>query len=147
MPVRDEIRQPLGLVHGGVYASIAESIASMATALAVLAHGDTAMGLSNATSFLRPITQGTIHALATRVHRGTHHMGVGRELHRRRRARVRSHPDDDRACGPSQPRPLRGAELHHRRVQDPHRRGHLIRERLFLEARGRQRRREVPIPG
>jgi uncharacterized protein (TIGR00369 family) len=70
VPVRDEIRQPLGLVHGGVYASIAESIASMATALAVLENGDTAMGLSNATSFLRPITQGTVHALGTRVHRG-----------------------------------------------------------------------------
>lgn len=70
VPVRDEIRQPLGLVHGGVYASIAESIASLATAIAVLEHGDTAMGLSNATSFLRPITQGTIHALGKRVHRG-----------------------------------------------------------------------------
>ena len=70
VPVRDEIRQPLGLVHGGVYASIAESIASLATALGVLENGDAAMGLSNATSFLRPITRGTIHAVAVRVHRG-----------------------------------------------------------------------------
>ncbi len=31
--VRDEIKQPAGLVHGGVYASIAESLASVATAL------------------------------------------------------------------------------------------------------------------
>ena len=28
------------------------------------------MGLSNSTSFLRPITEGTIHAHATRLHRG-----------------------------------------------------------------------------
>jgi uncharacterized protein (TIGR00369 family) len=28
------------------------------------------MGLSNATSFLRPITEGTVHAHARRVHRG-----------------------------------------------------------------------------
>ena len=70
VPVRDEIKQPLGLVHGGVYASIAESIASMATALAVLEKGEVATGLSNATSFLRPITKGTIHARAERVHRG-----------------------------------------------------------------------------
>lgn len=68
--VRDEIKQPAGLVHGGVYASIAESMASLATALAVLPHGETAMGLSNATSFLRPITDGFVHAHATRLHRG-----------------------------------------------------------------------------
>jgi 1,4-dihydroxy-2-naphthoyl-CoA hydrolase len=68
--VRDEIKQPVGLVHGGVYASIAESIASLATALAVMSDGQVAMGLSNATSFLRPITEGTVHAHAERVHRG-----------------------------------------------------------------------------
>jgi uncharacterized protein (TIGR00369 family) len=68
--VRDELKQPAGLVHGGVYASIAESLASLATAVAVLPLGETAMGLSNSTSFLRPITEGVIHAEATRVHRG-----------------------------------------------------------------------------
>jgi uncharacterized protein (TIGR00369 family) len=68
--VRDEIKQPMGLVHGGLYASIAESITSMATAVSVMADGQTAVGLSNQTSFLRPITQGTVHALARRRHRG-----------------------------------------------------------------------------
>jgi 1,4-dihydroxy-2-naphthoyl-CoA hydrolase len=68
--VRDELKQPAGLVHGGVYASIAESIASMATALAVLGQGSMAMGLANSTSFLRPVTEGTVHAHATRLHRG-----------------------------------------------------------------------------
>jgi 1,4-dihydroxy-2-naphthoyl-CoA hydrolase len=68
--VRDELKQPMGLVHGGVYASIAESLASLATALAVLPNGETAMGLSNSTSFLRPVTEGIVHAEATRLHRG-----------------------------------------------------------------------------
>ncbi|HXP28512.1 MAG TPA: PaaI family thioesterase [Solirubrobacteraceae bacterium] len=68
--VRDELKQPMGLVHGGVYASIAESLASLATALAVLPNGETAMGLSNSTSFLRPVTEGVVHAEATRLHRG-----------------------------------------------------------------------------
>jgi 1,4-dihydroxy-2-naphthoyl-CoA hydrolase len=68
--VREEIKQPAGLVHGGVYAAMAESVASLATALAVLEDGNVAMGLSNNTSFLRPITAGTVHAHATRVHRG-----------------------------------------------------------------------------
>ena len=68
--VRDQIKQPMGLVHGGVYASIAESITSAATALAVLPEGKMAQGLSNQTSFLRPITEGTVHAVAHRRHRG-----------------------------------------------------------------------------
>jgi len=68
--VRDELLQPAGLVHGGVFASIAESITSMATWFAVQPEGRTAQGLSNQTSFLRPIVQGTIHAVARRRHRG-----------------------------------------------------------------------------
>jgi 1,4-dihydroxy-2-naphthoyl-CoA hydrolase len=68
--VRDELRQPAGLVHGGVFASIAETMASMATWVAVAGEGKTAQGLSNQTSFLRPIVAGTIHAFARRRHRG-----------------------------------------------------------------------------
>jgi uncharacterized protein (TIGR00369 family) len=68
--VRDELKQPFGLVHGGVYAAIAESLASFGTALAVAPDGKLAMGLSNQTSFLRPITEGTIHAVAVARHRG-----------------------------------------------------------------------------
>jgi len=68
--VRDELKQPAGLVHGGVYASIAESMTSLATALAVMGDGNTAMGLANSTSFLRPITEGVVHAHASAIHRG-----------------------------------------------------------------------------
>ena len=68
--VRDELRQPHGLIHGGVYAAIAESLASIATGLAVRSEGAIALGLSNQTSFLRPITEGTIHALGVAKHRG-----------------------------------------------------------------------------
>ncbi len=68
--VRDELKQPAGLVHGGVFASIAESITSMATWFAVQGEGKSAQGLSNQTSFLRPILGGTIHAVARRRHRG-----------------------------------------------------------------------------
>jgi 1,4-dihydroxy-2-naphthoyl-CoA hydrolase len=68
--VRDELKQPWGLVHGGVFASIAESITSLATWRAVGPNGQVAQGLSNQTSFLRPILDGTIHAVARRRHRG-----------------------------------------------------------------------------
>jgi 1,4-dihydroxy-2-naphthoyl-CoA hydrolase len=68
--VRDELKQPAGLVHGGVYASLAESLTSIATGMTVLDEGLVAMGMSNNTSFLRPVTEGTVHAHATRLHRG-----------------------------------------------------------------------------
>jgi 1,4-dihydroxy-2-naphthoyl-CoA hydrolase len=68
--VRDELKQPAGLIHGGVYAAVAESLATNGTALAVLDGGNLAMGLSNQTSFLRPITAGRIHAEARARHRG-----------------------------------------------------------------------------
>lgn len=68
--VRDQLKQPAGLVHGGVYAAMAESLSSLGTALAVAEENKVAMGLSNHTSFLRPITEGTIEALATVRHRG-----------------------------------------------------------------------------
>jgi 1,4-dihydroxy-2-naphthoyl-CoA hydrolase len=64
--VRKEVKQAAGLVHGGLYAAMA----SFGTVIGVLAQGDIAMGLSNSTSFLRPITAGNVHARATRVHRG-----------------------------------------------------------------------------
>jgi len=68
--VRDMIKQPAGLVHGGIYVAVAESLATTGTALAVIDDGNTAMGLSNQTSFLRPVTGGEIHALARARHRG-----------------------------------------------------------------------------
>jgi uncharacterized protein (TIGR00369 family) len=68
--VRDELRQPFGLVHGGVLTSIAETLASLGTAAVVVPAGNAAMGLSNNTSFLRPILDGVIHARAIRRHRG-----------------------------------------------------------------------------
>jgi 1,4-dihydroxy-2-naphthoyl-CoA hydrolase len=68
--VADHHLQPAGLVHGGVLASIAESITSMGTWYAVQEDGKSAQGLSNQTSFLRPLLGGTIHALARARHRG-----------------------------------------------------------------------------
>src|SRR5579875_2552828 len=47
--VSDQIKQPAGLVHGGVYAAMAESLATNGTAAAVHSAGNTAVGLSNQT--------------------------------------------------------------------------------------------------
>jgi 1,4-dihydroxy-2-naphthoyl-CoA hydrolase len=70
VPVRPELLQPFGLVHGGVFAAIAETLASIGTFVGVHEEGMQAMGLSNSTSFLRPILAGTIHATARPIHRG-----------------------------------------------------------------------------
>lgn len=68
--VRDELKQPAGLVHGGVYAAIAESLASIATGTELAGEDRIAVALANHTSVLHPVSEGTIEALAVRRHRG-----------------------------------------------------------------------------
>ena len=70
LPVVDAVCQPMGIVHGGVYASISETLASVGTANAVRPNGGIPLGMANNTNFLRPISEGTIHARATAFHRG-----------------------------------------------------------------------------
>jgi len=68
--VTDDVRQPAGLVHGGVYAAMAESMCSGATWAAVHEDGMAAMGQSNSATFLRPISGGHVNAVARPRHRG-----------------------------------------------------------------------------
>jgi 1,4-dihydroxy-2-naphthoyl-CoA hydrolase len=70
VPVRDELRQPVGLMHGGVMSSLVESVCSRATALAVMGDGMAAMGQSISVSFMRPITEGHAEVRAKARHRG-----------------------------------------------------------------------------
>jgi uncharacterized protein (TIGR00369 family) len=63
--------QPYGIVHGGVYAALAESLTSAATYMAVKDDGKVAMGQANSTTFLRPIREGTINAVAHPRQRGS----------------------------------------------------------------------------
>jgi 1,4-dihydroxy-2-naphthoyl-CoA hydrolase len=70
IPVEDHHKQPVGLVHGGVFATLAESICSAATYVAVAGDGMGVMGQSNATTFLRPISEGHLNAVARPRHRG-----------------------------------------------------------------------------
>jgi 1,4-dihydroxy-2-naphthoyl-CoA hydrolase len=68
--VAEEHKQPMGIVHGGLYASIAESIATIAAIVSVAGEGSTALGLSNHTSFIRPIAHGSARAVGHRRHCG-----------------------------------------------------------------------------
>ena len=68
--VTERVKQPTGLVHGGAYAALAESMASIATNVAVEPDGNIALGQSNSTTFLRPVNTGTVEAEGIPLHRG-----------------------------------------------------------------------------
>jgi 1,4-dihydroxy-2-naphthoyl-CoA hydrolase len=70
LEVRDELRQLGGALHGGIYAAIADALAVRGTAAGVAGEGTQPVGLANQITVLHPIDSGTVHATATRRHRG-----------------------------------------------------------------------------
>jgi len=56
--------QPYGIVHGGVYAGMIETLCSTGAALNVFSEGKSAVGLENTTSFLRAVRSGTLRCTA-----------------------------------------------------------------------------------
>ncbi|HEX7826916.1 MAG TPA: PaaI family thioesterase [Mycobacterium sp.] len=70
--ITDALLQPWGIVHGGVYCSIIESLASTSahTWLNAKGEGGTVVGVNNNTDFLRAISAGTVIAESTPIHRG-----------------------------------------------------------------------------
>jgi 1,4-dihydroxy-2-naphthoyl-CoA hydrolase len=70
VPVGPHLLQPYGLVHGGVHASIVETLCSVGAAMNALPSGKTTVGLENSTSFLRATRGGKLVGRARPVHRG-----------------------------------------------------------------------------
>jgi uncharacterized protein (TIGR00369 family) len=68
--MRDELRQPYGLMHGGVYSTLIESLCSYATAIAVHEDGNISVGQSIEVSILRPVVSGFAECRAIVRHRG-----------------------------------------------------------------------------
>lgn len=68
--VGPHLMQHAGIVHGGIYVLLAESVASVAAALSVDTDNFDVMGLEINANHLRPVTSGDIEAIATPVHRG-----------------------------------------------------------------------------
>lgn len=62
--------QPYGLVHGGVYAAMIETLASCGAAINIMAQGLHTVGLDNSTSFLRAVREGVLHGRAVPLARG-----------------------------------------------------------------------------
>src|SRR5215213_819068 len=69
MPVTAMAFQGFGIVHGGVYAVIGEAVASVGSAVGVADDSTRVLGMSNATTFLRPVSEGSVHASGRAVHR------------------------------------------------------------------------------
>ena len=65
-----EHKQAYGIVHGGVYAGVIETIASVGAALNAMREGRSAVGLENTTSFLHAVRSGTLRATARPLMRG-----------------------------------------------------------------------------
>ena len=68
-PVTPDLHQPFGLVHGGVYATMAETAASVGGSLWFGDQGKV-VGVSNHTDFLRAVRRGELRAEATPLARG-----------------------------------------------------------------------------
>jgi uncharacterized protein (TIGR00369 family) len=92
--------QPYGIVHGGVHASVVETLGSIASALWYGEQGK-CVGVSNHTDFYRAVSQGRLTSVATPVHRGRQQQVW----------RVETRDDEDRLVASGQ---LRVQNLPHR---------------------------------
>lgn len=67
LPVTEHLLQPAGLVNGGVFSALAESVGSLA---GVIAAGAPVVGVNNSTDFIAGVSQGVIEAVSTPVQTG-----------------------------------------------------------------------------
>jgi 1,4-dihydroxy-2-naphthoyl-CoA hydrolase len=65
LEVGEAHHQAFGIVHGGVYAFAVEGVASEGACAAVADRGMIAVGTSNTTDFLRPVSEGRLDVVAT----------------------------------------------------------------------------------
>ena len=61
---------PWGVIHGGVYTTAIESVASVGASAAVFEQGQFAVGVNNTTDFLRAMREGTVDIVAEPVIQG-----------------------------------------------------------------------------
>ncbi len=65
--------QPYGIVHGGVHASVVETLGSVGAATWLterLGRPGKCVGVSNSTDFFRAVREGDLTSVATPIHRG-----------------------------------------------------------------------------
>ena len=70
LDVTPDHHTPWGVVHGGVFATIVESTASLGASAAVADRGQFAVGVNNSTDFLRPVVGGRVDVVASPILQG-----------------------------------------------------------------------------
>jgi 1,4-dihydroxy-2-naphthoyl-CoA hydrolase len=71
LEIKDKLLQLMGIVHGGVYCSVIESLASLSAHTWLSENGGgNVVGVNNNTDFLRAISSGSVTAVSTPIHRG-----------------------------------------------------------------------------
>ena len=71
LTVTPALHQPMGIVHGGVWCAMVESMSSVSAFLWLSANGGgNVVGVNNSTDFLRAVTEGTVYGVSEPVHRG-----------------------------------------------------------------------------
>ena len=71
LAITEKLLQPWGIVNGGVYCAVIESMASVSGQFWLNEHGGgNVVGVNNNTDFLRAIRTGTVSATSTAIHRG-----------------------------------------------------------------------------
>ena len=71
LTVKPTLLQPMGIVHGGVWCAVVESLASVSAYTWLSANGGgNVVGVNNNTDFLRAVTEGTAYGVSEPVHRG-----------------------------------------------------------------------------
>jgi 1,4-dihydroxy-2-naphthoyl-CoA hydrolase len=70
LTIGPEHLQPYGVVHGGIYCAMIETLASAGAAINAMAQGLSVVGLENHTSFLRAVRSGKLHAVARPLLKG-----------------------------------------------------------------------------
>ncbi|HEY5956032.1 MAG TPA: PaaI family thioesterase [Polyangiaceae bacterium] len=68
--IDDRHRQVHGVVHGGVYATLVETLGSVGAFVARGSDRTAVVGMENHTSFLRAVRSGTLKAIALPLNRG-----------------------------------------------------------------------------
>ncbi|SOD70806.1 uncharacterized protein (TIGR00369 family) [Jatrophihabitans sp. GAS493] len=70
LEVTEEHHTPWGITHGGLYATVIESVTSVGASFAVQDKGMFAVGVNNQTDFLRPHVRGRLDVVSTPIQQG-----------------------------------------------------------------------------
>lgn len=70
MPVNSRVHQPMGILHGGATAALAESVGSASSILYIDRAKQNVVGIELSCNHLRSLSEGEITAVAQSIHRG-----------------------------------------------------------------------------